>query len=313
MILFALSACAVPSPAQSEPAASVSPSSIPASPTPLASMAPLPLIVTLLAVGDIGSCDGTADEWVAAVAAELAVATDATVALLGDLAYPDGSASDFDECFDPAWQPLFDRLRPVPGNHEYETDAAQGYFAEFADLAAGIPGVPGEGWYSYRLGDWLILALNSNCEAVGGCGPDSPQYRWLAEQLALHLIADDGRCILAYWHHPRYSSGRHGSDPMSAPLWSLLADADTELVLSGHDHTYERFEPIDGIRQFVVGTGGRSLYRFEGDPLPHTEARADDTYGLLQLSLEPDGYAWRFVPATDAGGAFTDVGDAACH
>jgi hypothetical protein len=272
-------------------------------------MPPRPLIVTLLAVGDIGSCDGTADEWVAAVAAELASTTDATIALLGDIVYPDGSTANFDACFDPAWQPLLARLRPVPGNHEYETTDAAAYFAEFGELN---PGDPGEGWYSYRLGDWLILALNSNCEAIGGCGPDSPQYRWLAEQLALQIIADDGRCTLAYWHHPRFSSGRHGSDPMSAPLWSLLADADAELVLSGHDHTYERFAPIDGIRQFVVGTGGRSLYPFEGEPLPLTEARADDTYGLLQLSLEPDGYAWRFVPATDVGGSFTDVGDAAC-
>lgn len=304
-ILLAVTACGGRSPAPAsvgESAPETAPASLRATPT----MPPPLRAVTLLAVGDTGSCDGTADEAVAALAAELAATTDATVALLGDIAYPDGSSADFAACFDPAWQPLFGRLRPAPGNHEYQTDGAAGYFAEFAALPIGDPGA---GWYAYRLGEWTILALNSNCDAAGGCGPGSAQYRWLADQLA----ADDGRCTLAYWHHPRYSSGRHGSDPMTGPLWDLLADANAEVVLSGHDHTYERLAPIDGIRQFVVGVGGRSLYSFEGDPLPQTEARADDTYGLLQLSLEPDGYAWRFVPATAAGGSFTDVGDAACH
>jgi len=308
--LLVLSACVTQSMAPSEPgasaSASVSPSVVSASPSPIESMPPTPPTVTLLAVGDIGSCDGLADESVAALAVDLIGATQGVVALLGDTVYPKGTTAEFDACFDPAWQPIFSRLRPVPGNHEYETPAATGYFDEFANL---LPGDRGAGWYAYQHGDWLILALNSNCEAIGGCGPDSPQYRWLAERLA----ADNSNCVLAYWHHPRYSSGRHGSDDLTEPLWSLLADAGADLVLSGHDHTYERFAPIDGIRQFVVGTGGRSLYPFEGEPLPQTEARADDTYGLLQLSLEPGGYAWRFVPATDVGGSFTDVGDAACH
>ena len=259
----------------------------------------MPAVTVLLAVGDIASCDVSSDERVGELAASLL----GTIALLGDNAYPKGSSDDFANCFDPAWGLLRDRLRPVPGNHEYETRSAAGYFSYFGD---GV-GDPAEGWYSYDLGEWHLIALNSECDAIGGCGEGSPELAWLVADLSAHPAT----CTLAYWHHPRYASGRHGSNDMTEALWQALAAAGGDVVLSGHDHDYERLSPIDGIRSFVVGTGGRSLYAWPGSPLPQTEVRANDTYGLLALTLRETDYAWRFVPAS--GGTFTDSGEAACH
>jgi calcineurin-like phosphoesterase family protein len=254
---------------------------------------------TLLAVGDIGSCDASADEAVGRLAARLP----GTIALLGDNVYPNGSHNDYANCFDPTWGALRDRLRPVPGNHDYQTKGAAGYFGYFG---AGI-GKAGEGWYSYDLGAWHVIALNSECDAIGGCGEGSPEQSWLVSDLAAH----PARCTLAYWHHPRYSSGLHGSNDMTQALWSTLAGAGADLVLSGHDHDYERIARVDGIGSFVVGTGGKSLYAWPGRSKPYTQVRANDTYGLLELTLHPASYAWRFIPA--AGGSFTDAGRATCR
>jgi hypothetical protein len=274
---------------------------------PSASAGPVPSgpppDAVLLAVGDIASCDVSADEQVGKLAARL----EGTVALLGDIAYPRGSAVDFASCFDPTWGPMRPRLRPAPGNHEYETKGASGYFAYFGAGAGRI----GEGWYSYDLGAWHLIALNSTCDAIGGCGPGSPQLAWLLQDLASSGAARPGACTLAYWHHPRWSSGRHGNDDMTDPPWDALAAAGADVVLFGHDHDYERMEPIDGIRSFVVGTGGRSLYEWPGSVLPATEVRANDTYGLLQLTLGEAGYAWEFIPAT--GGSFSDSGSGVCR
>ncbi len=253
----------------------------------------------LLAVGDIAYCDSSADDQVG----ELATRLPGTIALLGDLAYPRGSSGDFATCFDPAWGDLRERLRPVPGNHEYETKRASGYFSYFGAAA----GDPAEGWYSYDLGGWHLVALNSECDAIGGCGKGSRQLAWLAADLEAHPVA----CTLAYWHHPRYSSGRHGDDAMTDAMWDALAAARADVVLFGHDHDYERMAPIDGMRSFVVGTGGRSLYGWPGPPGPRTEVRANDTYGLLELTLGATDYAWRFVPT--GGGSFTDAGSGTCH
>ena len=259
----------------------------------------------LLAVGDIGNCDGTHDEDVAALAASLP----GTIALLGDLAYPDGSTSNFKNCFAPAWSKLLPRLRPAPGNHEYQTSHADPYFAFFGPVA----GTPHQGWYSYDVGSWHIVVLNSNCAAVGGCDRGSAQMRWLAKDLATTAtgsVVFPAPCILAYWHHPRYSSGLHGDDPMTDALWQTLAINHATLVLSGHDHDYERFAPRDGIREFVVGTGGRSLYAWPGAPEKASEIRNNKSYGLLKLTLHESGYDWQFVPA--AGSTFTDSGSGTC-
>jgi len=254
---------------------------------------------TLLAVGDIAFCGSSADDAVAKVASSLP----GTIALLGDNAYPDGSAADYANCFDPPWHGLRGRLRPVPGNHDYQTLQAGGYFSYFGAAA----GTPGQGWYSYDLGGWHVVALNSECDSVGGCGPDSPQLAWLVADLAAHPAT----CALAYWHHPRFSSGPHGDDLQIDPLWRALAAAGADIVLTGHDHDYERFAPINGIRSFVVGTGGRSLYAWPGAPIPNSQVRANGTYGLLELQLGTGSYTWRFVRA--AGGTFTDSGSGTCH
>ena len=228
------------------------------------------------------------------------------MALLGDIAYPEGSVASFTNCFDPAWRVSFDRLRPSPGNHEYLTPGGAGYFEYFGERA----GDPAKGWYSYDLGDyWRVIVLNSNCAAIGGCARDSLQGRWLSRTLA----GAEGRHVVAYWHTARFSTGEHGSNDSVGPFWEQLYEAGAEIVLSGHEHIYERFAPqtpegqrsSNGIRQFTVGTGGRELYRYSRPPLATTEVRNNTTYGVLQLRLLKSGYSWRFIPAV---GSFTDSG-----
>lgn len=251
----------------------------------------------LLAVGDIGSCDGQADDAVADLASRLP----GQIALLGDIVYDSGTPHEFADCFDPAWGALRDRLHPVPGNHDYETQGASGYFDYFGQAA----GAPGEGWYAWELGDWQVLALNSTCEAVGGCGPDSPEVSWLTARLA-----SSPSCTLAYFHHARYSSGFHGDQDFMDPIWDSLVDGGVDVTLSGHDHSYERLS-ADGVRSFVVGTGGRSLYEFEHGPSAFTEERQNSAYGLLELTLHDGSYDWRFLALGASG--FTDAGTGECH
>jgi hypothetical protein len=266
-------------------------------------------VAEVLAVGDIASCASSGDE----ATADLLATSDGTVITLGDNAYEDGSAEDFRDCYDPTWGRFKHRTLPVPGNHEYLTRGAEAYFDYFGNAA----GDPSEGYYSYELGQWHIVALNSNCERIGGCTATSPQGRWLKADLA---AVEGETCTLAYMHHPRFSSGEvHGSNLGGKPLWDELYKADADLVLSGHEHNYERFAPQDpdgaadperGIRQFVVGTGGKSHYEIE-TTLPNGEVHNDGTYGLLKLTLHPEGYSWRFVPIE--GQAFTDSGRGRCH
>jgi acid phosphatase type 7 len=262
---------------------------------------------TLIAAGDIASCEEEGDE----ATAPLVRALPGTIAALGDIAYEEGLPREFRECYDPTWGTERDRTRPVPGNHEYATGVAPGYFRYFGDAA----GEPGDGWYSYELGDWHVIALNSQCEAVGGCDADSPQGRWLADDLE----ENRSRCTLAYWHHPRFSSGEeHGDHDQVAPFWEVLHEHDADVVLSGHEHNYERFAPQtpdgkpspDGIRQFVVGTGGKAAYEF-AEPKPTSEVRHSKSHGVLELTLRRGGYDWRFLPAD--GDGFTDSGRGSCR
>jgi acid phosphatase type 7 len=262
----------------------------------------------IVAVGDIASCSSTADEATARLVGGM---EGATVLTLGDEAYPGGTAEEFEECYKPSWGRFEDLTRPVPGNHEYHTTDAKGYFGYFSDAA----GERGKGYYSYDLGQWHIVALNSNCEEVG-CGASSPQLRWLKADLAKHAKT----CTLAYFHYPLFSSGKYRPGIREVkPLWEALYAADADVVLNGHDHNYQRFAPQDpdgkadpqrGIREFVVGTGGRSHYQI-GEPIANTEVYNDDTYGVLKLTPRPEGYEWRFVPV--AGETFTDSGSARCH
>jgi hypothetical protein len=262
---------------------------------------------TVLAAGDVTSCSSKGSK----ATGELISSRPGEVLALGDLAYPSGAADTFKHCYDPVWGSFKDRTHPTPGNHDYETAGAAGYFQYFGAAA----GDPAKGYYSYDLGSWHIVALNSNCAQIGGCDAGSPQEQWLRADLTAHTNA----CTLAYMHHPRYSSGPHGDNSAVQPLWQDLYDFNAELVLAGHDHDYERFAPQDangmldqnrGIREFVVGTGGVSEYEF-GTPKPNSEIRKTATFGVLELILRPTGYDWSFLPA--AGGSFTDSGSGTCH
>jgi hypothetical protein len=262
---------------------------------------------TLIAAGDITSCSVTSDS----ATARLVESIPGTVATLGDDAYESGSAQEYRQCYDPTWGTFLDRTRPAPGNHEYLTAGAAGYFAYFG-LRAGDAKV---GYYAYDLGAWRLYALNSNCADIGGCGADSAEVAWLQADLAAHPT----QCVLAYWHHPRFSSGEHGSNAFVAGLWDTLEAAGADIVLNGHDHDYERFAPMNaagqvdtngGIVEFVVGTGGRSHYPFTRI-LPTSEVRDDTTFGVLDLTLSPGGWSSRFVPV--AGKTFSDTASGTCH
>ena len=252
---------------------------------------------TLVAVGDIASCEVTADEAVA----DLVARTPGTVALLGDTVYDNGTIDEFRRCFLPSWGRFLPRTRAALGNHDYANGASD------AAASRSVLGLPDDGWYSYRLGDWHVIVLNSNCDSVGGCDRNSRQWQWLREDLARSRAT---RCVLAYWHHPRFSSGEHGSDVRYAPFWDLLAAARADVVLSGHDHDYERFGPLKGIRSFVVGTGGRSQREF-GATRRGSIVRQSGTYGVLRLTLRSAGYSWAFLRA--GGETFTDSGTARCR
>lgn len=262
----------------------------------------------LLAVGDIASCRSDGDEATAA----LLDSHEGQIATLGDNVYERGTETEWNECFEPSWGRHKARIRPAPGNHDYGVRGAGPYYEYFGAAA----GTPGEGWYSHDLGSWHIVVLNSVCVAVGGCDAGSPQEEWLRADLAAH---SDAECTLAYWHHPRFSSGLHGSSPATAPLVQALYEAGADVVLAGHDHHYERFaplapdgtpEPEDGIRFFVVGTGGNRTYPI-GSRLPGSEAAFNEGYGVLRLELLDDSYRWEFVGVP--GVAFTDTGSDTCH
>jgi len=269
----------------------------------------------LIAAGDIRDCASRGDEATAALVRNIA----GTVATLGDNAYGTGSKQEFARCYDPTWGSEKARTRPAAGNHDYGTRNAKGYFHYFGQAA----GNRDEGYYSYDLGAWHIIVLNSNCEQIGGCEANSRQGRWLRTDLAAHRAT----CTLAYWHHPLFSSGKeHGGDEAMQPVWQALYDAGADVVLSGHEHNYERFAPQDpdgrldrkrGIRQFVVGTGGSSHYGF-GRILKTSEVRNAETFGVLVLTLHPASYNWVFVPVgsrpdRNGGRIFPDSGSATCH
>ncbi|HLO27711.1 MAG TPA: DNRLRE domain-containing protein [Anaerolineales bacterium] len=248
--------------------------------------------------GDISTCSSNNDE----ATAKLLDNISGTVFTAGDNAYTDGSYTEYLNCYDPTWGRHKARTRPVPGNHEYLTLNAAGYFQYFNNVPA---------YYAFNLGAWRIYALNSEL-AVSAT---SAQVAWLQADLA----ANPSQCVLAYWHKPRWSSGsNHGSSSAMQTLWQVLYDAGAELIISGHEHNYERFAEMNasgaaaspGLREIVVGTGGASLYPF-GTALSTSQVRNNSTYGVLELTLRPGGYDWQFVPV--AGSTFTDRGSGTCH
>ena len=251
----------------------------------------------LVGAGDISTCINDGD----ARTAELLGGISGTVFTTGDNVYDRGTSEEFANCYDPTWGQYRDRTRPAPGNHDYLAPQAEGYYGYF-----GVPP-----YYAYNAGEWRIYALNSEIDVSG----NSEQAQWLTSDLA----ANPKKCVMAYWHRPRWSSGReHGSSPEMQALWDILYHAGAELLITGHEHNYERFATMDengqavdpGLRQFVVGTGGASHYDF-GSILPASQARNSDTSGVLKLTLRPDGYDWEFISV--AGGTFTDSGSASCY
>jgi hypothetical protein len=262
----------------------------------------------LVGAGDIADCKDLSG---AEATAKLVELIPGTVMVPGDLAYPDGSKENF-ECYEKTWGRVKSRTRPSPGNHEFHASGATPYF-EYFGAAAGDPKT---GYYSYELGTWHIIVLNSECTDVGGCDSGSPQEKWLRADLAAHPVA----CTLAYWHKPLFSSGgAHGNDPELRPIWQALYEGNADVVVNGHDHDYERFAPQDpdgkadakrGIREFVAGTGGKNLRPF-GTTKPNSEVRDTTAFGVLKLTLRPNAYDWQFIPI--AGKSFTDSGSGTCH
>jgi acid phosphatase type 7 len=254
--------------------------------------------VVLVGAGDIATCDNNNDE----ATAKLLDNISGTVFTAGDNAYSSGTYTQFTNCYHPTWGRHKSRTKPVPGNHEYNTSGAAGYFRYFSNTSA---------YYAYNLGDWRVYALNSEIDVSS----TSSQVRWLKNDLA----ANPKRCVLAYWHKPRWSSGSHyGSNSRYQTLWKTLFDAGAEIVISGHEHSYERFKEMNasgtaaspGLREFVVGTGGASHYGF-GTTLSTSQIRNSSTYGVLKLTLSSTSYSWKFVPV--AGKTFTDSGTTNCH
>jgi hypothetical protein len=268
--------------------------------------APTRADAVLLAAGDIGKCTAAARQGPYLTADLLAARPEATILALGDLAYGHGTAAEFANCYGPTWGRFKDRTRPVPGNHEYRTPGAAGYFGYWGRQARPT----GHSYYSFDLGGWHLVALDSSIDVSAG----SAQARWLRSDLA----GSTARCKLAFFHHPRFSSGRHGDAPEMGGIFEILYDARVSVVLAGHDHHYERFAPLDpsgavepgrGVRQFVVGTGGAPLRSFAA-VRAGSEVQEAGTKGVLQLVLRADGYDWAFLPV--AGASYGDTGSEPC-
>jgi Calcineurin-like phosphoesterase len=266
---------------------------------------------TLVGSGDISTCTNDRDAATAAVVSSVLDQDESAWAFTaGDNVYPDGSPQYFADCYDPTWGVFKGRTHPVIGNHEkYNNPGGAGYFAYFGAAA----GNPGEGWYKFDVGTWRVYALSSECKTSSACY--ASQYNWLRTDLANEPHA----CVMAIWHRPRWSTGPHGSSTRMASVYQLLYDNGAELVVTGHDHTYQRFAPADpagnpdggrGMRQFVVGTGGAALYGFNTDS-SLLEVRQNHAFGVLKVTLTPGGYAWEFMPA--AGYEFSDTSADTCH
>jgi hypothetical protein len=275
----------------------------------------------LVGAGDIASGESDGDTATARLIREIP----GTVFAVGDVIYESGSIEDFERYYEPTWSTEKARTKPSPGNHEYVGGDPQQYGRGYFDYFGAVAAEDNGGSYSYDLGEWHIVSLNTGqCYGeeepdgtIPNCGPGDPMIEWLERDLA----ANDAQCTLAYFHHPRWSSGiEHGNEPnYTKAIWDTLYEYRADVAVSAHDHDYERFAPQDtegnvdeerGIRQFVVGTGGRSLREF-GKIKANSEVHSYDTYGVIKFTLHPDGYDWEFVPVEQ--GAFTDAGSDQCN
>lgn len=276
-------------------------------------------------VGDIACPPGSAPSSTACQSDAVAKAIESkdvdAVLLAGDLQYDAGEESNFRDSFAVSWINLLTRSFAAPGNHEYGTRGASGYFNFWNGQPQGAAraGEPGKGYYAFDIGSWRIIALNSNCESVGGCGPGSAQAQWLA----MELEANKPLCTLAFWHHPVFSSGNYQASEKDNSrgryFWQLLEQNGADVIVNGHDHLYERFapqtsdgsiNPKKGVRQFIVGTGGKSLYKLHADKTLNHEYGNDSSFGFLEMELAASSYSWQFV---GIDGQKYDAGRYACH
>ena len=254
----------------------------------------------ILAAGDIAGC---AEHYKDEVTADMVAKMPGTILPLGDVVYQNGTRWQFRNCYHPSWGRLLSRSRPTPGNHEYRTDQAWPYYEYFGERA----GPAGKGYYTYTLGTWRIYSLNSERNI-----PE--QTTWLRK----HMKANPSKCVLAYWHKPLYTSGPVPPTPEVRPLFLELWRARAEVVLNGHQHSYERFDPQDadsnyrakGVRQFVIGTGGSQLEPPTGPRAKNSRLHYVAGWGVLEMTLKTDSYSWRFVPVP--GSPKADSGSATC-
>jgi hypothetical protein len=285
-------------PGRNAPPTSPAPVQLIPDPTPIPFAQGPPEI--LVGAGDIGWCGSPG----VALTGRLLDGIPGTVFAAGDNAYMSGTAQQYRDCYDPGWGRHKSRTRPAPGNHEYETPGAAGYFDYFGPNA----GPPGLGYYSFQLGSWHVISLNSNIDVSEG----SVQARWLQ----FDLLSNPSKCTIAYWHHPLFSSAQNGDNPAMRAFWRILYSAGVDIVVVGHDHVYERFaaqdadgrfDPQHGIRQFIAGTGGASLYNFI--TVRANSERRISAYGVLKFTLEADRYGWEFIPTAGE----SDRGSDTCH
>ncbi|MBA3610978.1 MAG: metallophosphoesterase [Rubrobacter sp.] len=274
----------------------------------LARPVPAATTVTMVGAGDIADCGNTRDEATARLLGRIR----GTIFTLGDNVYDRGTRAEFRNCYAPSWGKYKKRTRPAAGNHEYYTNNAAPYYNYFGARAGNL----NKGYYSYNRGAWHVVVLNSNCDKVDGCGTTSRQGRWLRADLA----RDDSKCTLAYFHHPLYASGDKVQTESVRPFWNMLHADGADVILAGHAHRYERFapqtpagvrSPKNGIRQFIVGTGGKPPSSEAGPSDDNSQILNDNTPGVLKLNLGTASYNWKFVPI--AGKKFTDSGSDRCH
>jgi hypothetical protein len=277
-----------------------------------------PQEVVVAAVGDI-VCGADTDPTYAcqheATAALVHEIAPQAVLALGDIQYEEGELEDFQRFYEPTWGAFKATTYPAPGNHEYESPGARGYYDYFNGIGvdSGRAGHRARGYYAFTLGSWHAIALNSNCAAIGGCSEGSPQEQWLRGVLA----SSSATCTLAFWHHPLFSASRQ--EAAVATLWKALQEHRVDLVLTAHDHLYQRFSPLTwsgvvdssrGIPSFVVGTGGKNVYDANG-PAAGLDVKSGRTFGVLRLVLRAEGFDWKFLGVP--GSVFSDSGAARCR
>lgn len=288
------------------PSPSATPLPLTKTPVPTATHTQTPTPIILAALADVAICGQDGDDQTAALIKDWGVSD---ILIAGDLSNEDGTLYQYQHCYQPSWGQYSQLIHPVPGNHDYYSDPLENYYLYFGEAA----GEPGKGYYSFDSGNWHIIALNSNCGAIA-CGPSSEQAAWLQQDLA----NSNDTCSIAFWHIPRWNSGPAKNAHWMSSFWDILYENDVDIVINGHDHHYERTGKVDpqgmpddrqGIREFIVGTGGAGHY-YEDTPYAFSEKTVYGQFGVLKLTLGRNDYAWQFI---NVNGEVLDAGNDVCH